>query len=255
MASAQYCDSGAAIIACNTVLVIHGYTPYAADIPSRLRGTGAFTTVDTFDASSGTPTLSQLAAYHAVLMYGSGNPFADDTLMGDRLAAYHDQGGGVVVMMFAMCNQSGYRLRGAYGTVSSGYALTDYAQGNWIWPPDSLGDVLEPQSPLMQGVGYFYTPTAYRSIAPVVAGRGVVVARWRGGGQEPLVLRGMRGGRTLVELNFWPVSISTSAAGWSGDGAALLRNGLKYSRCMPCGAGTYAAAGDAPPPHHHHHPR
>ncbi len=58
-----------------------------------------------------------------------------------------------------------------------------------------------------------------------------------------LVLRGTRGGRTLVELNFWPVSSRVASPGWTGDGAQLLRNGLKYSRCMPCAAGTYAAAG------------
>ena len=129
-------------------------------------------------------------------------------------------------------------LGGAYSLPANGYALLHYSQGGHIGPSDSLGDVLEPQSPLMAGVTSLFSPNAYRSTAPTIAGHAVVVARWRGGGQEPLVLRGTRGNRTLVELNFFPASWV-----WFGDGAALLRNALKYSRCMPCGPGTFAEAG------------
>jgi hypothetical protein len=134
-------------------------------------------------------------------------------------------------------------VRGAYGTPARGYALLDYASGDWTSPPSSLGEVLEPQSPLMAGVTSLAASSAARSTAAVVAGRGIVVARWGSGGREPLVLRGARGDRTLVELNFHPVSSSVASGYWTGDGAALMRNALKYSRCMPCGAGTFAAAG------------
>lgn len=76
----------------------------------------------------------------------------------------------------------------------------------------------------------------------MISGRGIVVARWRGGGQEPL---GMRGGRTLVELNMFPVSSRLSSDYWTGDAAALLRNALKYSLCMPCTPGTFVCLGAA----------
>ncbi len=56
------------------------------------------------------------------------------------------------------------------------------------------------------------------------------------------MLRGARGNRTLVELNFWPVEAYQN---WTGDGVALMRNALKFSRCMPCGPGTFASAGEA----------
>jgi hypothetical protein len=249
MASAQYCDPGATTT-CDRVLVVCSDTPdFCGDVRSSLQSTAAFSTVDTFDArtvgdggSGATPSAAHLGGYHAVLTYTNG-PFADSTLMGDRLAAYHDQGGGVVVAVRA--NTDLY-LQGRYGTVSSGYALMNYAQGSTISPRDNLGEVLEPHSPLMYQVASLSTYTGGRSTAPVVAGRGVVVARWYGGGQEPLVLRGKRGDRNLVELNFPPVSKAAYPFSWSGDGANLLRNGLKYSRCMPslqCGAGTYAVAG------------
>ncbi len=202
---------------CDRILIVDGGTDggqcsdpasWCADVQSKLRGTGVFATVDTFDASYGTPTAAQLGAYDAVLVLGHSGGFADATLLGDRLAAYYDGGGGVVVTVGANHPAWGSSLQGAYGTPSNGYALLDYAQGGAINPSDALGEVLEPQSPLLASVGSLAAANAHRSTAPVVAGRGVVVARWGGGGQEPLVLRGNKGNRTLVELNFWPVSIS-----------------------------------------------
>jgi hypothetical protein len=246
MASAQYCPPGAATT-CSKVLVLG--TPssaaWLADVQSTLRATGAFATVDTFDATSGrgsgTPSSAQLQAYDAVLAF-SDYPFADASLLGDRLAAYHDQGGGVVIAHKA--NYASVRLQGVYGEVNSGYALMDYSTGGYIGPSDSLGVVEEPQSPLMAGVASIWAASAYRSTASVVAGRGVVVARWSNGGQEPLVLRGTKGTRTLVEINLYPVSSSIAWDFWSGDVGNLLKNGLKFSRCMPCGMGTYADAGE-----------
>jgi hypothetical protein len=251
-ACTAYCPPGAIATACDSVLVVYADDPqWAADVQNRLRGTGAFSTVDLFNANTGTPTAEQLAAYHAVLVY-SNQRFNNTVLLGDRLAAFHDQGGGVVVALFANQGGSWIRLHGAYGTAANGYALLDYASGDYIYLQDSLGDVLEPDSPLMNGVAYFAAQQAYRSTAPVIGGRGVVVARWQGGGREPLVVRGVRGSRTLVELNFFPPS-SAAAGGtpdfklsntfWFGFGPALLRNALKYSRCTLCAPGTFATAG------------
>jgi hypothetical protein len=251
-AAGQYCPAGTTQAVCDSVLVVHtGSATYAADVQSRLRGTGAFATVDLFNAGSvsnggsGTPSAGLLAGYHAVLAYTDYYGFADAALLGDRLAAYHDQGGGVVVAVFANTACCGTSLQGAYGAAGGGYALLDYAQGGRTNPgADSLGDVLEPQSPLMAGVASFAAQASDRSTAPVIAGRGAaVVARWDGGGREPLVVRGTRGNRTLVELNLWPVSSSAAYYWWTGDGAALLRNALKYSRCTASGAETFAAAG------------
>ncbi len=247
-ASRQDCPVGS-VAACDRVLVVHTYIfvlGWALDVQAKLLGTGAFAAVDILDGNAGTPTLAQLAAYDAVLVSSEAD-FADASLLGDRLAAYHDGGGGVVVAYGATHVASGLRwsqaVRGAYGTPERGYALLDYASGGYMGPPDSLGEVLEPQSPLMAGVASLAASGAVRSTAAVVAGRGIVVARWSSGGREPLVLRGAKGDRTLVELNFHPVSSSIESIFWTGDGAALMRNALKYSRCMPCGPGTFAAAG------------
>ncbi len=215
-----------------------------------MQGTGAFTTILRYDASSDTPTVEQLAANHAVLVYAV-MPFHDGELLGNRLAAYHDQGGGVVVAAFANSKFISGGLKGAYSAVANGYALMDYSQESILYTPGELQDVLEPESPLMIGVTSFAAQAAYRSTNNVTA-HAVVVAWWGdtdSDGWAPLVLRGTRGNRTLVELNFLPWSSNVGPYFWTGDGAALLRNALKYSRCMPtvsklaCEPGTFAAAG------------
>jgi hypothetical protein len=240
----QFCSSGMAAAACDSILLVYADdTSYFTDVKSLLTDTGVFSTVDLFDAKSGTPTAAQLAAYHAILVFSwKSYTFSDAALLGDRLAAYHDQGGGVVVAFAANCASA--RLRGVYGTPGSGYALYDYTSGDWTSSSDSLGDVVEPQSPLLFGVTSLTAASAFRTTAALISGRAIVVARWRDG-QEPLVLRGTRGNRNLVELNFYPPSSSADASGWTGDGAVLLRNGLKFSRCMSCGPGTFLVAGPA----------
>jgi hypothetical protein len=237
---AQYCLPGAVQATCEAVLVVHSANfSYAEDVQTKLRGTGAFTTVDTFDATFVTPTSSQLGAYDAIFLFNN-RSFSDDARIGDLLAAFHDQGGGVVV---ANLPWNSHTLKGAYGTPANGYALFDNTFGDLTSTADSLGDLLEPQSPLLTDVDTLAALVAYRSTAPVI-NSGAVVARWRGGGREPLVVRGVRGNRTLVELNLFPVSSSINLALWTGDGTALMRNALKYSRCMPCRAGTYSVAGE-----------
>jgi hypothetical protein len=72
--------------------------------------------------SGATPTArtaSQLAGFHAVVAF-SDPPFADPVLMGDRLTAYHDQGGVMVVACYA--NMASWALQGDYGSQGSGYS-------------------------------------------------------------------------------------------------------------------------------------
>jgi hypothetical protein len=251
MATAQYCPPGATT-ACAKVLVMGADTAAAvADVQYSLQTTGAFSLVDAVSirpasgGGVGTPSATTLGSYDAVLVY-SVNDFEDASLLGDRLAVYHDQGGGVVVATNANSNAAGQRLQGAYGAVGSGYALMDYTTQDSsaivVYDNDAL-EVVEAQSPLLTGVISLTASKAYRSSAKVVAGHGMVVARWSSGGREPLVLRGTKKNRTLVELNMFPVSYQIYSGFWSGNGGSLMRNALKYSRCMPCGMGTYAGVG------------
>ncbi len=74
-----------------------------------LLGTGAFATVDAYDSGSAdgssfaVPTAALLATYHAVIVLACPGHLDPDlgVLLGDRLAAYYEQGGGIVVTVSA----------------------------------------------------------------------------------------------------------------------------------------------------------
>ena len=199
-----------------------GY-PGPQDVQWKLMNTYSFSAVDSFDADVSTPTMDILSAYDSVLVftYNGGN-FNSPDFLGDILAAYHDRGGGVVVAYGANCGRG---LSRAYAAISNGYALLDYS-GGCSDGGDGLENFSEPSSPLLAGICCLEAVWAGRSSGQPVPGV-FTVAKWRSG--APLVLRGVRNNRTLVELNFSPPSITGQSDSWIGDWAALMRNALKYS--------------------------
>jgi hypothetical protein len=101
--------------------------------------------IDIFDARIATPTLAQLADYAAVLVW-SNNTYQNPTALGNVLADFVDQGGGLVTATFSHLN--GFALQGRITT--SGY---------WaIAPGGSTGSNLlslansNMAHPIMQGV-------------------------------------------------------------------------------------------------------
>ena len=230
-AAAKYCSPGAIQANCASVSVICGDNwGQCAGVQLALQRTAAFTTVDAFDAFSSTPSLSYLSGFDAVFVF-SAITFSDASLLGNRLATYYEGGGGVVVALYANANFAGNFLQGTFGTAVNGYALLDYSSGSYTSSADSLGQLLEPQSPLLKSVNSISTSVA-QSTASIIGGRALVVAKWQGG--APFVLRGARGNRTLVELNFYP-GLYEHFDQWAEDAARLMRNALKYSRCIDTG--------------------
>ena len=235
-AAAKYCSPGAKLAKCASVSIIcSDWAGPCEMVQTALRRTASFTTVDLFYACSpdsggppgSTPSLSYLSGYDAVFVF-SHLALQDASLLGDRLATYYEGGGGVVVALFANANSAGNFIQGTYGTTANGYTLLDYSGGSYTTSADSLGQLLEPQSPLLKSVNSISTSVA-QSTASIIGGRAVVVAKWQGG--APFVLRGARGNRTLVELNFYP-GLYEHFDQWAEDAARLMRNALKYSRCI-----------------------
>ena len=238
----QYCAAGSGLPAAARALVVGAeYEPtLLRSAQAALAATGAFAAVETFNAVHGTPSLSLLQQYDAALVF-SAYGFAAPSALGDVLADYWDGGGAVVLAEFALGAWAGswpQVLQGRFGSASRGYLLINSTAG-YESPPDSLGTVLELQSPLVAGVGALGATLAYRSTGNVING-GVVVAAWAGGGQ-PLIVRGARAGRPLVALNVFPVSSSAEAWGLTGDVGPLLRNALLYSTCKASLAGVSCA--------------
>jgi hypothetical protein len=75
-------------------------TSYLTDLASELALDPNFTTVNTYDAVFGTPSLATLNGYNAVLAF-TDYPPADSTGLGNVLKSYVDDGGHVTLMTYA----------------------------------------------------------------------------------------------------------------------------------------------------------
>lgn len=110
-----------------------------------LTATGRFSVIDTFDHSTGTPTLAQLLAYDTVLAYSNDVP-SDPVALGDVLADYVDAGRCVVLGTYAFSEQWAYAGR----IMTPGYSPflisldgnLSNPSGNWVAtdPGDPIND-------------------------------------------------------------------------------------------------------------------
>lgn len=206
------------------LLVIADSAANITDVQSRIAATGVFQVVDTYDAYMGaTPTVAQLNNYAAVLVF-SDNNFSNPTTMGDNLASYFDGGGRVVPAVFGVV--SGYEILGRWST--GGYRLM--TPGSYIYTATTTTpSILEASNSLVSGVSTFGATMAFRNQGALLSGSTSVI-NWSDG--TALGIRGSTGGRTHVELNMWPVSSTTYTGAWTGDGARLMANALRYgARC------------------------
>ena len=168
------------------------------------------------------PDLKQLLLYDAVLVW-SDCEFAYSNLLGDVLAEYWNNGGGVVLAVFDWSPWGG-GVRGTFGNIANGYILIDSDYVSYDSTYRSLGTISEPSSPLVKGVNSFQSYDFLDLGTRALLNGSTVVAYWSDG--NPLIVRGKKGGRNLVQLNMFP---PYSASVWSGDGGTIISNALLFS--------------------------
>lgn len=227
-AQAICCGQGFDVNKPRVLLVAADDNNRIGDVADLLSSTGSFSQVDTFNtlSGSGTPTVSLLNQYQAVLVWAS--PFASfAVVLGNNLATYWGQGGHVVVATAANGNVplGGTWQSGGYNLLETGLPQASTAQ--------TLDLVInEVSSPLVAGVRFLTATQAFRSNGAPING-GVVVATWGNG--EPLIVRGERstasGSRNLVSLNMYPPSSRVGGTFWliTTDGVAIMRNALLFA--------------------------
>lgn len=188
------------------------------DVLNKLIATGRFQSVTAVDLRSTTPTLSEMQAFDAVLVwtnYGILNSFA----FGNNLADYIDQGGGVVTAIFA-------QLFGRFDQ-----------QNYWVAKPRfmlwgaaaTLGSIYNPLHPLLEGVQSFSSGTdGYRHHAKSLEPTAIRVADWNDG--NPVITERNIRGVNRVDLAFYPPSSDVYPGLWDAttDGAAIMANALTY---------------------------
>ncbi len=197
------------------------------DVRAKLLGTGLFQAIDLFRIKSGdpTPTLVQLQQYDAVLVYSDAG-FNDSVALGNVLADYLDNGGGVVLATFAYNNAGAQGIAGRIRT--AGYL--PFTTG-FVSEANGLTLVKgQPSHPILSGVFSFQGGTSSHHIAGISAtSNAVLVAHWSNG--QPLVAAKQLPLGQIVGLNFYPPSSDARADFWTAntDGARLIANALLWA--------------------------
>lgn len=205
------------------------------DPQAKLLGTGRFQSVDIFLASTGTPTLAELQAYDAVIVWSNVN-FSNAAALGDVLADYVDAGGGVVIAVFANSTTTANRsLTGRW--VAGTYNIIPPALGNQSGA-SSLGSILEAGHPMADGVSSISATTASRPLTTLINAGCEKIATWADGktlmATHPLQNR--------CDIGLYPPSNAVSAGFWNQttDGAAILANSLCYASAKRATLASYA---------------
>jgi len=184
-------------------------------------------TVTTFDATTATPTVDQLVAFKYVLVFSDPlHTFLDKVALGDNLASAYDSRQRVRVVTATFANAAESPLGGKFGTVANGYLMLDNTISTTV-ASASLGATLAQDTYLTTNVATFSAQLAYATTNSLANGARAGVA-WTDG--RPLIAVGKVGRRRKTDINFFPVTNSTTDPGlWVGDGWTLLRNAISYS--------------------------
>jgi hypothetical protein len=162
------------------------------------------------------------------MVYSDGS-FNDSVALGNVLADYIDQGGGVVLQTFSFYSGAGL---GILGRATNGYlpfTTSSYASpGGLTLVKDS------PLHPLLDGVNAFNGGTSsYQNSSISIAAGATLVGHWSNG--QPLVgAKDIAPGRS-AGLNFFPPSSDVRSDFWvsSTDGARLMADALLWSGRIP----------------------
>jgi Divergent InlB B-repeat domain len=134
--------------------------------------------VTTFDTSTGTPAAATLAAQDLVVSLGDDCiAYADQALWGNRLADFVDAGG--VVLQAAYDNWDAVPQGDANPTgrfASGGYPPLGLGPNDNL--ATTLGQVLAPTNPIVQGLGTF--PNSDNTTTPLAPGA-TLLAKWADG--------------------------------------------------------------------------
>lgn len=203
---------------------------YTQDVVNSLTGDARIASVTGIVITAVTPTVAELQAFDAVLVFTNSTPQSSVNL-GNNLADYVDGGGGVVLTMFAIrASLTTRTIEGRFMT--DNYYCIERSVGASTTGNATLGTVYLPSHPLVAGVATFNGGTSsFRSPAALNA-TATRVADWSTGQILIAERTNLGGGR--VDLGFLAVSQLASANSWlvTTDGAAMLRNAVVVaSRC------------------------
>lgn len=206
------------------VLILAADDPrWANEVRATIAASGSFSQVDFFDMRRSIPSLALLREYKAVLAYDNYTPV---TGVGNVLADYVDQGGGLVISAFA---NASIPFEGRVNTPEYQVLVPlNQTQGTML----TMGEIAKPEHPIMLGVSGFNGGAAsYHSTSTTISPRSYIIASYDNG--APLILAKENVGLKKMrraDLNFFPPSSGSYSDFWSAstDGAKIMTNALLW---------------------------
>ncbi|WP_299764827.1 T9SS type A sorting domain-containing protein [uncultured Dokdonia sp.] len=199
-----------------------GNDDWIDDVEAKLDGTG-LVAADTFLTGAGTPTLAELLAYDAVLVFTDAG-VADPMGFGDILGQYIDSGGAVVDATFT----PNVSITGGF-TAYELYSNSGQSNGANL----GIGTINDPGHPILEGVSSFDGGTAsFHNTAGTIATDAVVIAEYTT--TDPFIIIQENVGPANTRrtfLNFYPPSIDARDDFWdtTSDGALIMANALRWT--------------------------
>ncbi len=196
----------------------HGYILSKSKIPSHI-------IVKTLNAAQTSVTVQQLLEYNSILIF-SESKFKNPEELGNTVAAYLQQKGGVVLCTFANCNNN-LGIRGKF-VEDSNLPVSLSAQTNMAAGSSHLMQMKKEFHPIFQQVSTTQLEFGkYRSKCEVRRNVGIVLAKWLDDG-APLIVEHVN--RRVLVCNFYPSSSNLYADTWkqNDDSDRLLFQCMYY---------------------------
>ena len=218
-------------VAQNVAIVAAAGSAGALGVEDVLVGSGAFDSVTNIDLQFAMPTLAELQAFDSIIVWTNTTPQDTDDF-GNVLADYVDAGGGVVVAVFANSTTTNNRDIGGRWRGNPDYEVIVPRSGNQTGAA-SLGTILEPGHPIMDGVTTFFGgSSSFRPRVTDLNPGARAIAEWDDG----RVLVAVGSNEKRVDLGFYPPPSTVTATFWdiTTDGDLLLVQSLLFAAGDDC---------------------
>jgi hypothetical protein len=200
-------------------------TTRVLDVKTKLTATGMFSVVDLYYTNLATPDITTLKQYNAVFVWTQNDP-DNYILLGDNLAAYIENGGGVVDAVFENASMpvlgnfdsSAYRCLVPLGQTSGSVSTMD--------------TILLPGHPVMKNILSFNAGSnSFISTSDSTAPGSYVIAKYDNDAIFIAARENVGSAKVRrVSLNFYPPSSDARVDFWdkNTDGALIMANALTW---------------------------
>ncbi|KAJ3429571.1 btb (poz) domain-containing 2a-related [Anaeramoeba flamelloides] len=188
--------------------------------------------VTVIDASKRTPSSREMKRYDSIFLRSGCSPFKDATKLGDHLFDFVKQGGGLVICAFRtldLTSNGAYDIKGKI--IDEG--LIPLKKANFANDVKrGLGEVVQPQHPIMNGISTFDCESTTRHIPTNNTQGGKVIAKWNNDYPLITIKKKKPYFGTVVVLNINPISSRSCSGSCSfnseSDGSLLIANSIEF---------------------------